>query len=156
MSLNVTLVGQMLTFFIFVFFTMKVVWPVLEQALEERRKKIAVGLEAAELGHKVLIDAEIEAKKAIAEAKKRSEEIVLEAVKFASSLVEEAKESAKIEKERIVMSGYRDVEKVVSKAKLELKDRVVELVVNGVEKILERTIDKELHKSFLASLVKNF
>src|SRR3990167_6870014 len=48
MNINLTLFGEMITFAIFVWFTMRFVWPPLMKALTERREKIAAGLAAAE------------------------------------------------------------------------------------------------------------
>jgi len=49
-NLNLTLLGQMISFAIFVWFCMKYVWPPIMSALEERQSKIAQGLaEAAEI-----------------------------------------------------------------------------------------------------------
>jgi F-type H+-transporting ATPase subunit b len=155
MSINATLLGQMFTFAIFVFFTMKFVWPVLEQALEERKQKISDGLEAAALGHKKLIEADLESKKKVAEAKKRSEDIVSEALKLATHIVDEARETAKVEKEKIIISGYKSIEQAVSQAKLDLKDNFVELVLLGIEKVLEHSVDKnDQTKRFLGTLFK--
>lgn len=155
MNLNATLLGQMLTFSIFVFFTMKFVWPVLEQALEERKQKISDGLEAAILGHKKLIEADLESKKKVIEAKKRSEDIVSEALKLATHIVDEARETAKVEKEKIITSGYKSIEQAVSQAKLDLKDNFVELVLLGIEKVLEHNVDKnDQTKRFLSTLFK--
>ena len=155
MSLNATLLGQMLTFAVFVLFTMKVVWPVLEKSLEERKIKIALGLEAAEKGHKKLLDAEITIKEQLADAKKQKEDIIIQATQTALRIVDEAKESAKLEKEKIINSGYREIEQAVYKAKNELKESVVNLIILGVEKILKKEINELTHKDTIYALAKS-
>lgn len=156
MSLNATLLGQMLTFSIFVFFTMKVVWPVLEQALEERKKKISDGLQAAAEGYKKLTEADAESAQTILAAKKRSEDIINEANRLATRIVDEARETGRIEKEKLVASGYKSLEQAVGQAKIELQQRVANLVVSGAEKILGHSVDKNEHKDFLKTLSENF
>mgnify|MGYP001586491987 CR=1 FL=1 len=154
MSLNATLLGQMITFAIFVLFTMKVIWPILEKTLEERKIKIALGLEAAEKGHKKLLEAEVTIEGNLLEAKKQKEEILIQATKTASKIIEEAKEFAKLEKEKIIVSGYREIEQATLKVKNELKEQVIALVVSGVEKILKKEISSDTHKDILITLSK--
>ena len=48
MNLNATLIAQLVVFFILVVFTMKFVWPPIVKALDERAKKVADGLAAAD------------------------------------------------------------------------------------------------------------
>ena len=55
MNINATLFGQMITFALFTWFTMKFVWPPVMQALGERQKKIADGLAAGERGQHELV-----------------------------------------------------------------------------------------------------
>ena len=54
MNINLTLIGQAISFAIFVWFCMKFVWPPITSALEQRKKTIADGLSAAELGEQAL------------------------------------------------------------------------------------------------------
>ena len=100
MNLNVTLVAQALTFFVFILFCAKFVWPPLTKAIEARQKQIADGLQAAEDGKKSLDAAAKKADEAIAQARSRANEIVAQAEKRASQMVDEAKTTAKAEGER--------------------------------------------------------
>ena len=77
MSINATLIGQMITFALLVWFTMKYIWPPLFDSLEERKKKIADGLAAAEKGQEEILLAEKKAKGVLKEAKEQSSEIVI-------------------------------------------------------------------------------
>ncbi len=154
MNINATLLGQMITFAIFVWFTMKVVWPILDQALVERRKKIADGLAAAEKGHKTLEAANSDAQTKVRTARAQSEDIIARANKQASQIIEEAKAEATQERNDIVSSGYKHVEQALQQAKLDLQDQVAILAVQGAEKILSRTINASDHKDLLDKLSK--
>ena len=57
MNINLTLLGQAISFGIFVWFCMKYVWPPILKALEERAETIADGLAAAERGNRHLEEA---------------------------------------------------------------------------------------------------
>jgi F-type H+-transporting ATPase subunit b len=90
----------MLVFLVFVWFTMKFVWPPLAKALEERQDKIADGLAAAERGRKELELAQHRAKDDLKHAKEKASEIIEKAHQRGVQLVEEAKEAAKLQAER--------------------------------------------------------
>ncbi len=154
MNINATLLGQMITFAIFVWFTMKVVWPILDQALIERRKKIADGLAAAEKGHKTLEKASSDAQAQVRTARAQSEDIIARANKQASQIIEEAKAEATQERNDIVSSGYKHVEQALQQAKLDLQNQVATLAMQGAEKILSRTINASDHKDLLDKLSK--
>ena len=97
MDINLTLVVQMLVFAAFVLFTMKLVWPPLAKALEERQEKIADGLSAAERGRKELELAQHRVKDELKQAKIQSADLIEKANKRAAQLIEEAKETARQE-----------------------------------------------------------
>lgn len=156
MNLNATLLGQMITFAFFVFFTMKFVWPILEKTLEERKAKITLGLEAAEKGQKKLLETEKIINQKLTETKEQCAKIILQATHTSTNMVEEAKQLAKIEKERIITTGYRELEQILLKTKKELIEKVSNLTILNTEKILKREINEESHKDILSSLLKSF
>ena len=61
MNINLTLIVQMLVFIVLIWFTMKFVWPMILGPMEERAKKIAHGLAAADRGEEALSKARDEA-----------------------------------------------------------------------------------------------
>ena len=154
MNINATLLGQMVTFALLVGFTMKYVWPPLLQALEERRKKIAEGLAAAERGRHEMELAEKRATSALKEAKNQAAEIVNLAQKRANALVDESKEAAKIEGERILANARSEIGRELENAKEDLRKEVSVLAVSAAEKILQREVDQNKHKEILAELGK--
>jgi len=123
-SINATLIGQMITFALLVWFTMKYIWPPLFDSLEERRKKIAEGLAAAEKGQEEMQLAEKKAKNVLKEAKQQSSEIVSLAQKRANEIVEESKEAAKKEGDRLVLAARAQVEQEMQQAKEGLRQEV--------------------------------
>ena len=154
MSIGLTLIGQMLTFAIFVWFTMKFIWPSLEQALEERKRKIADGLAAAEKGREYLESAVENSKQEIQKAKERCNEIIAEAHKQALQIIEEAKQDARQEKENILSSGREMVNHELSQAKEKLQTKVADIIVLGAEKIISKTINADDHQILLDKLAK--
>jgi F-type H+-transporting ATPase subunit b len=154
MSFNLTLIAQALVFALFIWFTVKVVWPFMLRAIETRQKTIADGLAAAEQGKKSLEVSARQADEAIKEARGRATEIVAQAEKRASQVIEEAKGTAKAEGEREKAAARADIEQAVSRAREQLRGQVAALAVAGAEKILRREVDAKAHADLLDGIKK--
>ena len=152
MNINLTLIGQSITFALFVWFCMKFIWPPVMGALEARRKEIADGLAAAERGHHEHELAEKRATEHIKEAKGQASDIVAQAQKRASEIVEEAKGDARTEAERIVTGANAEIEQEINRAREHLRQEVVVLAIAGAEKVLKREVDKKTHANTLNEL----
>lgn len=152
MSINATLLGQMITFAVLVWFTMRFVWPLLMQAMAERQGKIADGLAAAEKGRHELDLAEGRAKDLLREGKQHAAEIVAHAQKRANEIVEEAKANARIEGERILESARSQITQDIQQAREKLKQEVGLLAVTAAQQILMREVDPAAHKEILQKL----
>ena len=152
MSINATLIGQMITFALLVWFTMKYIWPPLFDSLEERKKKIADGLAAAEKGQEQMHLAEKKAKGVLKEAKEQSSEIVTLAQKRANEIVEESKDTAKQEGERLILAAKAQIEQEIQQAKEGLRQQVAELALSAAEQILGAEIDKAKHQDIISKV----
>lgn len=154
MSINATLIGQMITFALLVWFTMKYVWPPLTETLEERKKKIADGLAAAERGHHEIELAERRAKNLLREAKDQAAEIVNLAQKRANEIVEESKQSAREEGERIISAARAEINQELQQAKEGLREQVALLALSAAEQILQKEVDQRKHQEILTTVSK--
>jgi F-type H+-transporting ATPase subunit b len=151
-SINATLIGQMITFALLVWFTMKYIWPPLFDSLEERKKKIADGLAAAEKGQEDILLAEKKAKGVLKEAKDQSSEIVTLAQKRANEIVEESKDIAKKEGERLIVAAKAQIDQEIQQAKEGLRQEVADLALNAAEQILGAEIDKAKHQDIISKV----
>ncbi len=149
MNINVTLVAQLISFAVFVWFTMKFVWPPLIRALEARRAQIADGLAAAERGRHEKDLAEKRAKDILHEAHAKATEIASQAQKRGSELVDEAKAQAKGEAERLRAATQAEIEQEISRAREHLREQVAQLAMAAAAKILEREVDANAHRDIL-------
>ncbi|WP_185234043.1 F0F1 ATP synthase subunit B [Teredinibacter franksiae] len=152
MNINLTLIGQSLTFIVFVLFCMKFVWPALIGIMVEREKRIADGLEAATRADKDLELAQKKAMQQIHEAKEQAAGIIDAANKRGSQIVEEAKELARGEGERIKTAAEAEIEREISQAREELRGKVAALALTGAEKVLGDAIDAGKHNAMLNKL----
>ncbi len=152
MSINATLIGQMIWFAIFIWITMKFIWPPLQKAMADRQQQIADGLAAAERGK---LDLELASKRsadALREAKDRAAGITGEADKQARRIIEDAKEAAKVEAEKVYNAKLAELEQEAERARSALRERVAELAVAGAEKILRREVNAAAHADMLSAL----
>ena len=154
MNINLTLIGQSITFAVFVWFCYKFVWPPLINALTERKKQIADGLAAAERGQHEQELAEKKATERLKEAKGTASEIITQAQKRASEIVDEAKEDARTEADRIKAGADAEIEQEVNRAREHLRQEVVTLAMAGAEKVLKREVDANAHASTLNDLAR--
>ncbi len=153
MNINLTLIGQTITFIFFVLFCMKFIWPPLVAALDERKKTIADGLAAAEKGKH---DGELAKQRVLdtlKDAKVQAQDIINLAEKRASEIVEESKDTARVEGERIITAANAELEQEVNRAREQLRGQVVSLAVSGASKVLKREIDEKANEDLLKDLV---
>ena len=152
MNLNATLFAQFVVFFILAGFTMKFVWPPLTKALDERAKKIADGLAAAERGKSEMAAAEKRVQAQMASANDAGQKRISDAEKRGQSIIDEAKHTATAEALRIVTAAKAEAEQQVSQARDALRDQVATLAVKGAEQILKREVNAAVHADLLNQL----
>jgi len=151
-NINLTLVVQMLVFALLVFGTMRFIWPHILNAMEERSRKIAQGLAAAEQGEQELAEARDKADAIIREARERASQIIDHAQHAARDLVEQAKGAASSESARIVAAAQQQIELDVTRARESLRREVAGIAVGAASKLLGREIDARKHADLLDQL----
>jgi F-type H+-transporting ATPase subunit b len=142
----------MVAFILLIWFINKVLWGPMNRLLEERQKRIADGLAAAEKGKHELELSEKRAKEQLHEAKAQAAEIMAQAEKRASQIVEQAKTDARSEGERLVAAAHAEIEVEVNRAKEQLRKQVASVAAAGAGKILGREIDEKAHSDLLNDL----
>lgn len=152
MNLNATLFAQIVVFFVLAWFTMQFVWPPIVKALDERAKKIADGLAAAEQGKKDLELASQRSAEAIKEGRVKAAELIANAEKRANQVIEEAKKTAQAEYEKIIANAKNDAEQEAIRVKEELRLKMSELVISGAEQILRREINQQNNADILKQI----
>jgi F-type H+-transporting ATPase subunit b len=152
MNLNLTLIAQAISFTVFIWLTVKFIWPYMLRAIEARQKTIADGLAAAEQGRRSLETSTRQAEDAVTQARRRAAEILAQAEKRATQLVDEARGAAKEEGNREKAAAKAEIEQEVTRAREQLRDHVASLAVAGAEKILRREVDAKAHAELLESI----
>ncbi len=152
MNINASLFIQMLVFFIGALITMKFIWPPLIRAIEERQKKIADGLVAANRGEKALALATEQGKAIEADARSQASTIIAAGEKRAQAIIDEAKAQAQVDADRILVNARAEAAQEIQNAREALRKDVAELAVAGAEQILAREVDKSVHAQMLEQL----
>ncbi len=153
MNLNLTLIGQAISFAIFVIFCMKYVWPPIISAMRERQAKIAQGLADAEQGEQRREEAEREITALLQDAKTQASEIISQAQKRSSEIVEEAKDAARSEGDRIKVAAQAEIEQEIVRAKENLRQQVGAIALSGAERILNAEVNAKSHGKILDELI---
>lgn len=152
MNINLTLVVQMLVFAALIWFTMRFVWPIILGAMEERSRKIAMGLAAAEKGQQELAQANSKSEVIIREARERAMQIIDQAQHRANDLIEQAKGSAVQEGQRLIVAAQQQIDLEATRARESLRKDVAQIAVNAASKLLEREIDPKAHADLIGKL----
>ena len=152
MSINATLIVQMIVFAILVWFTMRFVWPPITAALDERAKKIAEGLSAADKAKSDLAAANTRVEQQLAAARDDAARRLADAERLAQQTIEESKARAAEEGAKIVAAARAEAEQESVKAREALREQVAALAVKGAEAILKREVNASVHAELLTQL----
>lgn len=154
MNINATIIGQAIVFTILIWFSWKFIWPPLLKAIEDRQKRIADGLAAAERGQKELNQASGEAQVIVNEAREKALKIVDQANRRSSEIIEEARATAIAEGQRLVGDARQEVAHEQNRARDSLRKEVAQLAVAGASRLLEREIDATAHADLIEKLAR--
>lgn len=152
MHINMTLIGQSITFLVFVWFCMQFVWPFIRKTLDERTQRIASGLAAADRAGKDLELAQEKATAQLRDAKTQAAGIIEQANRRAAQIVDEAKDKAREEGDRLKAAAQSEIEQELNRAREQLRAQVGALAVAGAAKILGRAVDANAHREIVDQL----
>lgn len=152
MSINATLIAQLIVFLILVWFTMKFVWPPIARALDERAQKIADGLSAADKAKADLSLANKRVEEQLSSARNETAQRLADAERLAQSMIEEAKSRASEEGAKIIAAAKAEAAQESVKARDALRDQVAALAVKGAEQILRKEVNAGVHADLLSRL----
>ncbi len=149
---NITLVIQGLAFFATAWLVMKFGWPRIMAAIEERQKKIADGLAAADQSHRDLAQADERVNELLREARGKANEIISQAEARKTQIIDAAKGEAIAEADRQKAAAQAEIASSAHRAREELRKQMSALAVAGAEKLIRREIDGNAHKALLDDL----
>ncbi len=152
MSITATFFVQIIVFLILSWFTMKFIWPPITAALDERARKIAEGLSAADRAKTELAAANQRVEQQLSAARDDAGKRLADAERLAQQMIEEAKQRAGVEGARIVAAARDEADREAAKAREILREQVAALAVKGAEQILKREVNASVHAELLGRL----
>ncbi len=152
MDINLTLIIQGLAFFATALVVMKYGWPHIMAAIEDRQKKIADGLAAAERARAELRDADARVAEEIKAARAQAAEIIDRAQQQANHMLDKAREDAQAELARLKAAADAEIAAAAARARQDLSRQVGELALAGASRILQREVDAAAHRQLLEQL----
>ncbi|HUH54914.1 MAG TPA: F0F1 ATP synthase subunit B [Rhodanobacter sp.] len=152
MNFNATLIGEMLSFAILIWFCVHFIWPHITKAIEDRQIKIAEGLGAAERAHAELKSADVKVQAEIKVARQQASEIIDKAQQQANQIIDKARGDAVAEINRLKATAQDDIASMAQRARDQLREQVGALAVQGASKIVQREVDASTHKALLDQL----
>jgi F-type H+-transporting ATPase subunit b len=151
-SITATFIVQIIVFLILSWFTMKFIWPPITAALDERARKIAEGLSAADRAKTELAAANQRVEQQLSAARDDAGKRLADAERLAQQMIEEAKQRAGVEGARIVAAARDEADREAAKAREILREQVAALAVKGAEQILKREVNAGVHAELLGRL----
>jgi len=151
-NFGATFWGPMISFALFVWFTMRYVWPPIQQALADRQKQIADGLAAGERGKEELEKAQAEAEAVLRDAREQASQIINQANQRQAEMIEEARAEARQEGDRILASAREEIEQEIQRAREDLRKEVSNVAIQASSQILKREVDAQAHKDLIDDL----
>jgi len=156
MNINATLLVEMLTFLLFVWFVMAVIWPPVIRALEKRRTQIAEGIASADQGRQALDVAKKEGEKILAEARTQAAAILRQAEDRAQVVIDSAMGEGKREAEQIIAQAHQELDVQLKTAKRELYNEIAGLALKAAGQVVMEDLDDEKHHKMVNTLVKSW
>lgn len=154
MNINATLFAQAIVFAILIWVTVQFIWPPILNAIEERQKKMADGLAAAERGKADLVKADEAANQVIKEARVKAQEILDRAHGQANKTLDEAKTDAVAERARQMAVAQQEIGTLADRARDQLRTQVASLAVAGASQLLGREVDAKSHQALIDDLIR--
>jgi F-type H+-transporting ATPase subunit b len=152
MDINATFIGQIIVFLIMLWFIAKVVVPMIATPINERYKKIAEGLAAADAGQKQLQQAGASAEQILREARERAKQVDEQAQRRSTETIEAAKQAARAEGARLLAAAQVEVGNESVRASEALRREFGTLVVKAASQLVEHEVDPATHAKLLQRL----
>ncbi|MGH8143965.1 MAG: F0F1 ATP synthase subunit B [Steroidobacteraceae bacterium] len=151
---NATFIGQIIVFLLLLWFIYAFVVPMIAKPVNERYKRIADGLAAADAARKQLEAAGVQALDIMREARERARALEDQAHRSSQEAMESAKQAAEAEGARIIAARQAEAANEAARVRDELRREYGALVVQGASQLLEREVDAHAHAQLIDRLAE--
>lgn len=122
--------------------------PILKM-LDERRAKIAEGLNAAELARAEAAQAQANIQEQIEAARKEGQELIANAQTISGRIQAEAREQASRDRDATVERARQEIQLERDRAIAELRGEFADITVRAAERIIGQSLDPQAHERII-------
>lgn len=150
------IVWMVIAFGILAFILIKWGWPVILKALDDREKTINESLNAAEKVRAEMAQLQAHNEDLLKQAKLERDEMLRNARLTSEQIIEEARQKATVEADRIVENARENINYEKLKAMHELKNQIATLSIDIAEKLIkEELADPQRANEIVSRQIEN-
>ena len=149
LTLNATLIAQLLIFLITLAFLYRVAWGPLLSILEARRRRIQEGVEAAEQAKRDREAAQREYQARLEEARREGQRILDRIAKEGEDLRKELEAKARQDADAVITRARAEIQQERQSAIQDLRRQVADLAVLAAGRIVGESLDKTKHRELI-------
>ena len=134
----------------------KYAWKPILAAVDERNKSIEDALKAADKAKKEMLALNTDNERILIQARKERDALLKEGREIKDNIIAEAKDKAKLESDKILITAKEQINNEKMKAITELKNQVASMSIDIAENILKSELsDKNKQKELIAEALKS-
>ncbi len=150
------LITQIINFAILLVVLRIFLWKPFLKIIDERNKKIKLGLEAAEQASLQASESQSESKKILDDAKKEASQFVNDAREMADKLKIELEEKANKDAEIIVQKAKKEIERDKEQALAVIRKNFAEVTISAAEKVIDKSLDQKTHQDLIDGILNDY
>ncbi len=129
----------------------KFAWPAIMKAIDNRAELIDKGVEYAQEAKERLDNAHAEAESYLADARRRQAEMLREADKMKTHIIEEAQNAARQEAQKVMEQARVSIEQQQKQAEQQFRNQVSEFALDIAKKVVKKQLDDPQAQSRLVN-----
>lgn len=121
--------------------------------LDERRKRIQEGLDAAEESKRKLAETETETAAEVEKARQEGQGLIGQAQQMSARIQEEAREAARTEAETLLERARSEIQLERDAAIADLRREFADLTITAAERVIRRSLDRKAHQELIEEVL---
>ncbi|HEY4669852.1 MAG TPA: F0F1 ATP synthase subunit B [Tepidiformaceae bacterium] len=143
------LIAQIVNFFILLFILRLVLYKPVLRMLDERRQRIAEGLNAAEIARAEAAQSQANMQAQLEEARKESQGVIANAQEIANRIQADAREQAARDRDAALERARTEIQLERDRAIAELRGEFADITVLAAERVIGQSLDKQAHQRII-------
>ncbi|MGE0598711.1 MAG: F0F1 ATP synthase subunit B [Dehalococcoidia bacterium] len=140
------LIAQIVNFFVLLLVLRLVAYKPILKMLDERKQKIAEGLNAAEIARAEAAAAQANIQEQLDVARKEGQEIVANAQNVATRIQTDAREQSAKDREVALERARAEIQQERDRAIADLRGEFADITVSAAEKVINQSLDRQSHQ----------